>query len=285
MEPSSNSNGHQDAGRASSLHQTSVLDIVVGIDGTASNEWFVVDKANSLPGKAASNSHVFNFVVDNMAKFQNKKYHAGTDDQLTGWDVEKIVEHCQRFIASRLKVALSEKDLHGSASHHTLADAGIRLNLVGHSRGGLAAILLARKLQSFRPRPDIPVTHVHFLGLYDAVDRHIGWGADTIPNNVVFACHARRDIGISTFNRGRFVFGNTGTKYKAPTIYQSHTFRCTHSGAGGDPWGGDHPKAFSKELDRYGSGQVDIWMRERARHAGLKFKAGTATKTSMAGHS
>jgi pimeloyl-ACP methyl ester carboxylesterase len=102
-----------------------------------------------------------------------------------------------------------------------------RISLVGHSRGGLIAVLAAEEFKR----------SIHFLGLYDAVDRHMGRGAKWIPGNVLTVYHARRDPSVQS----RVYFGNTATHWDpAKTSYLWKYFRATHGGIGGDPHGGEN---------------------------------------------
>jgi pimeloyl-ACP methyl ester carboxylesterase len=131
------------------------------------------------------------------------------------------------------------------------------IDIVGHSRGGLIGILVAKKLKK-----ENPCARVHFLGLYDAVDRYLLANAGTIPDNVENVAHARRNSEVHS----RDTFGNTGTS--GGQKYVERFFWVTHSGAGGDPWGGPHPKikgkpTITKEQDEEGSRQVGAWVRSQ----------------------
>jgi hypothetical protein len=51
--------------------------------------------------------------------------------------------------------------------------------------------------------------------------------------------------------------------------YVQQFFWCTHSGMGGDPWGGDHPSQMTPQQDYENSPKVDAWIRSNAHQVGL----------------
>jgi len=106
------------------------------------------------------------------------------------------------------------------------------VNLIGHSRGGLAVIEVARRLKGIDKN-----LKVNFMGLFDAVDRYIPFDTDSIPSNVEHVYHAIRSEKVGS----RWYFGNTGTKRenKNATRYTPKIFEATHGALGGDPVGGD----------------------------------------------
>lgn len=97
--------------------------------------------------------------------------------------------------------------------------------LTGYSRGGLGVLVIAEKLRSRK----IPVKA---MMLFDAVDRHAFYDADSIPNNVEEVFHVRRHKNAGS----RESFGNCGTRYTHPTKYTEKFYLCTHGGVGGGPW-------------------------------------------------
>src|SRR5262249_8280629 len=139
-----------------------------------------------------------------------KKYFHGPNT--LGFDVGQIVADVVRFVRERLELVPEA-----------------RLNMVGHSRGGLIAILAARELK-------VPV---HFMGLYDAVDRHVGPSGTTIPGNVEIVYHAVR----SPVTKSRVGFGNCGQDYEAGVKYYQKEFVATHGSIGGDPEGAQDAEA------------------------------------------
>lgn len=105
-------------------------------------------------------------------------------------------------------------------SHQVLSTDQVKIVLVGHSRGGLVATMLARMLS--------PVVRVYFLGLYDSVGREACLDGAVIENvKIVF--HARRSPDVGS----RAMFGNTSTQHKVDH-YEERFFYTSHGGIGGD---------------------------------------------------
>ena len=104
---------------------------------------------------------------------------------------------------------------------------GTRIFLGGYSRGAAAVVEAAYLLG----KKDIPV---HALLIFDAVDRATGiQNSDTIPSNVTFCYHARRDPAAGS----REFFGNTAYNYERKwTFYQQKFFHGSHGAIGGTPW-------------------------------------------------
>jgi RHS repeat-associated protein len=207
---------------------------LAAIDGTDSKKSVLFDEKFQ-----SFNSHVRNF-YEAYSGSGGKQYWNGPN--LLGGGVSGTVDEVYQRISQALK-----------------ANPGEEINLVGHSRGGLIAILVAKKLKK-----EIPCAKVNFLGLYDAVDRYLFANAGTIPDNVEYVAHARRNPAVHS----RDSFGNTGTS--GGQEYVQQFFWVTHSGAGGDPWGGPHPKVhgkptITKKQDEEGSRQVGNWMRGQFR--------------------
>lgn len=223
------------------------------VSGTDSEKWV---------GHRDHNSSTLNFESDYTGP-GGKPYLDGPN--LLGGGVQATVEDVYNTISQALRQNPSEQ-----------------INLVGHSRGGLVAILVAKKLKA--TPPSCSGGQVHFLGLYDAVDRYLLASGSVISDNVDYVAHARRDPGVHS----RPFFGNTGTS--DGKSYNEAFFWVTHSGAGGDPWGGDHPvrlesipnttsghlpqyraiPTITEEQNQAGSAAVDAWMRNQARQNGLK---------------
>jgi hypothetical protein len=111
--------------------------------------------------------------------------------------------------------------------------------LTGYSRGGLGVLVIARMLKE----QNIPVKAIL---LFDSVDRHAGYSADVVPDNVQNVFHARRDPSA----RSRMSFGNCGTQYTHSTNYEQSFFVCTHGAMGGTPWkpgDGESPNDYIRE--------------------------------------
>jgi hypothetical protein len=99
--------------------------------------------------------------------------------------------------------------------------------LSGYSRGGAAVTYACHLLQAQK----IPV---HALMLFDAVDRTytISDSEATVPSNVTYCYHARRDPKAQS----RTSFGNCSTGVVGRVKYAEKFFFCTHGGVGGCPW-------------------------------------------------
>ena len=137
----------------------------------------------------------------------------------------------------------------------TFNTSELRVVIVGHSRGGLAATVLARMLA--------PVVKVYFLGLYDSVDRQPCLDGASVEN-VKIVYHARRSPEVGS----RWYFSNTSTRYRAEHV-EERFFNTSHGGMGGSyvingaevPWTGDSSciiRPDSKEIyTEYGPVTVD----------------------------
>ena len=132
------------------------------------------------------------------------------------------------------------------------------IDMVGHSRGGAIVIWAAWTLLHDPPMSPCGRklgANIHFMGLYDAVNMYLWVSTDRIPPNVGYVAHARRDPA----DGSRSSWGNTGTS--GGQHYTEKFFWCTHSGMGGDPWGGDHPSQMTEQQDKENSPKVDAWIR------------------------
>ena len=108
----------------------------------------------------------------------------------------------------------------GMLAHQLLSTGQVKVVIIGHSRGGLIATVLARMLS--------PLVRVYFLGLYDSVDREPCLDGTTIENvRIVF--HARRNPDVGS----RWSFGNTSTQHRVDH-YEESFFYTSHGGIGGD---------------------------------------------------
>ena len=108
-----------------------------------------------------------------------------------------------------------------------LVNADAPILLTGYSRGGLGAVVIAKRLR----KEGIPV---EAMLLFDCVDRHIAYDAAEVPDNVKFVHHVRR----SPLARSRMSFGNDATEAQDPTKtdYTESFYVCTHGAMGGTPW-------------------------------------------------
>jgi hypothetical protein len=177
--------------------------VLAAIDGTGSRTW-----------AAGGASSVRRFHDQFQANGGHKSYFHGPNNEMTGSDTENILQSMTQFVL-RSYMDLSEEEQREGRSN------GVRVFLVGHSRGGYAAIRAAAAIRH--------VTPVEFLGLYDAVDRTTGTSAEVI-RNVRHIYHARRSPRIGS----RDSFGNTGLRAQGGT-YNARMFMTSHGGVGGDP--------------------------------------------------
>ncbi|MFN7586933.1 MAG: RHS repeat-associated core domain-containing protein, partial [Planctomycetota bacterium] len=116
------------------------------------------------------------------------------------------------------------------------------INIVGHSRGGMIAIEVARALKSV----DICGRTgflVNFLGVLDPVDstptQDFPDPSEKISDNVniAVAVYGNPDLG----SRWYFNTVDGGVVDPSKTLFIPSSLLATHAAIGGDPWGGDHP--------------------------------------------
>jgi hypothetical protein len=235
--------------------------IVVGIDGTSSQEWMKKD---------GSNSHTYKFIQDFKGSTSyeiNKHWFHGTSEVVIDGQTEKIVEEALGFIMKSLKLKFPSMSInnmrpmemfdvnsckqseyynnmqrvHGNyytigstfnqlkipvrvtdaKKHQSLTINEVKIVLIGHSRGCLATTVLAKMLS--------PIVQVYFMGLYDSVDRNACFDSTTIEN-VKYVYHAMR----SDEMRSRGTFGHSSTKHASDVDYTSKSFYTSHGGVGGD---------------------------------------------------
>ena len=260
--------------------------ILAGIDGTGSREWI----------QQSGGSAVRRFVSDFDPQGGAKRYFPGPDNQATGSDSSSILSDVMNFIYASYYTAtnvrlpwegppdllFAERTRAARQIFQTIHDRVAKIVLVGHSRGGLIAIVAAAGLQP----------PVDYLGLYDAVDRVYGPDGSEI-RNVRTTYHALRDSSIGS----RPSFGNTGRR--STGRYVERHFRTSHGGIGGayepHPSGpfADYscsadferrqsptPGWLPSSPDRPGtraalcateSRTAESWMRDVARSEGLRF--------------
>ncbi|MBI3418204.1 MAG: hypothetical protein HY043_23180 [Verrucomicrobia bacterium] len=240
------------------INRIDVLGLVlVGIDGTSS-----AADVHEKPG-GYYNSHVLNFILD--YKGVDKKFYI-PGPNIMGTDLGTIVDNAFDKICKEVK-----------------RDPNQPIFLIGHSRGGAAAIEVANRLKKGGCGCK---SVVNFLGLYDAVNRSTSFNTSRIPPNVLFTAHVRRDpaagsrdgvddgfdaLGNPIPGHGgahdRLNFSNTGTS-GGQTYSEVFVFG-THSAMGGDPWGGDRPLALNEYLDSVASALADLWIRTTAISRGV----------------
>lgn len=208
---------------------------LAAIDGTDSADWRRPD---------GSNSHVHAFYRDFAVPETQKHYFDGPDtpglqvpqiaNTVLNWLLQAVgrqgpvVPHLHRepigLFTSQTRLHVAPLEARIDQRDMCIAGAGeapFVVSLVGHSRGGLIAITVARSLACHGVR-------VHFLGLYDAVDRAIQVDGERITN-VDHTVHARRHPAMNS----RSTFGNTGTESAGD--YDQRFFLTSHGGIGGSP--------------------------------------------------
>ena len=201
--------------------------ILVAIDGTSSATGYntVYETENAC---VINKSFVKQF--HDAATVSRKRFWEGPKNAATGSDSDGILEEAWRFLRDSLRYEPDSKVV-----------------LVGHSRGGHMVTSLAIKLQDYKVGDFVvrmtnpgwvntnPQQLVHFLGLYDAVDRTYSIGGDTkvVPSNVVNFAHAIRSPAVGS----RTSFGNTATHVNESNVhlqnYSARHFDATHGAIGG----------------------------------------------------
>ena len=175
------------------------MPIVVGIDGTGpvSDNSYNADFANSFVRRICPERNA-----------PDKRYSRGPITP--GGGLPQAINRSFAFI----------NDRRGRAGH-----GNDPILLTGFSRGGLGVLVVAEMLR----KEGITVTA---MLLFDAVDRHLGYNAPRVPDNVLNVFHARRSPDAGS----RESFGNCGTEWnRQKTNYTEQFFRCTHGAVGGTP--------------------------------------------------
>jgi pimeloyl-ACP methyl ester carboxylesterase len=232
--------------------------IVAGIDGTGSRSWMKPDGSNSHvyrfiqdfqygavnidrryfhgPSDDLMGRESESILQDALDFIKNRLYQLFGHNGLHGVQPLKMfdVNSCQQnayyaeqrnefnYYGTGLQnIQIPVKIDAGMLQHQVLHTDQVKIVLVGHSRGGLAATVLAKMLA--------PIVRVYFLGLYDSVDRQPCLDGATVEN-VLHVVHAMRDPDTGS----RSYFGNTSTGYSAGTRYAREYFTTSHGGIGGD---------------------------------------------------
>ncbi len=254
--------------------QASVPYIVVGIDGTASKQWRKPDGSNSSVYKFVRDFHYGTVGVDRQFFDGPSDTMRGLESEpilqhaldfvnhrlrqlfpqlvqrnvrpLSMFDVNSFHQANERARAdiaaenggyflgtstARVPVQVTTQML----SHQILSTNQVRIVIVGHSRGGLVATLLARMLS--------PVVKVYFLGLYDAVDRQPNLDGGVVEN-VKYVYHARRSAEVGS----RRYFGNTATTYHTEEPPQEKFFYSSHGGIGGSFVPGEYDRGITADV-------------------------------------
>lgn len=206
--------------------------VLVAIDGTGSKEWVFGNNAGS---------HVLNFYEDWIGPGK-KMYLDGPDGP--GFGIDWAVETGAAFICEALKENPRDP-----------------VFLVGHSRGGLVATKIAKRLDSEGCPCIAKSVPVRFVGLYDAVNMSMNSNSP-IPRSVRDVAHGRRDPVVGS----RLLWGNTATS--GGIRYRERFFKGTHSAMGGDPAHGDVSNPWSETR---ASADIDQFIRMNATSAGAQF--------------
>jgi pimeloyl-ACP methyl ester carboxylesterase len=238
--------------------QSSLPYIVVGIDGTGSRQWRRQDGSNSSVYKFVRDFHYGSVGVDRRFFDGPSDVTRGLQSEpilqqaldfvynrlrqlfpqinqrhlrpLSMFDVNACHQTNERARAdiaaenggyflgtstARVPVQVTTQML----THQPLSTNQVRIVIVGHSRGGLVATVLARMLS--------PLVKVYFLGLYDAVDRQPCLDG-MVVENVKYVFHARRHASVGS----RSYFSNTSTTYRSD-YHEEQFFYTSHGGIGG----------------------------------------------------
>ena len=139
--------------------------------------------------------------------------------------------------------------------------------LVGHSRGGMIVMNVAKMLKNGCPcdragSAIVGPIPVRFMGLYDAVSMTPNSRAEPVADNVEVVVHGLRDLGLGS----RSSWGNTGAS--GGKKYIGKTFWANHSAMGGDPAEGDVLDVVPISRNVKGSIEVDEFIRSAARRNG-----------------
>lgn len=232
--------------------------IVVGIDGTGSSAWMKPDGSNSHTHRFIKDFHYGTYGVDRMwfhgpsdtlrgmqtepilqsalqfvvrRLYQLFPHLRNGHKPLDMFDVNTCrqiqyyrqhthaTEHGVYYDTANLRQPKRAADF--AQGRQPLSVNDVRVVIVGHSRGGLAATVLAKMLS--------PIVKVYFLGLYDAVDRQPCLDG-MVVENVHAVYHARRKADMNS----RSYFSNTSVQYKTDKEPQEGFFYTTHGGIGGD---------------------------------------------------
>ena len=183
-----------------------MIDIVIAIDGTLSWEY--------------NRNFVKDFCDQSNVPWGQKIYFEGPN--LSGSRCDEIANRAWHWLMGVFR----NRQLDIRNKNHM---NGVRIFLVGHSRGGHIVIQLASRLKG--------ILKIEFIGLFDAVDRDmkLGGGTGTI-RNCKTAYHALR----SPIMGSRNLFGNVGLSNEDGHYYEKF-FMTSHGALGGNI---DAPKSL-----------------------------------------
>jgi RHS repeat-associated protein len=226
-------------------------------------------------------SHVKNFVNDSKEAMDNKDYLPGPASDSVGVQEEvfRICKEGLEFLTKRWNASTDKT-----------------IDLVGHSRGGMIAIEIARWLEVYGLKNDktgkfeknIPV---RFLGLYDPVDMTSVdlwgnlvanlFGSGLLPDGIRGGAWSEKissNVSVAyvvyggsndSHDRSRPLFNRVdgGADDPKKTKLEKSTIVATHSALGGAPGAGDTPRGFSQENDNSGAERADRFIRSGASYA------------------
>jgi RHS repeat-associated protein len=256
--------------------------ILLGIDGTWSEYWLEQGQFGTMVNgvvvarlaKTGTNrwlSHVRNFV--NEYQETEKKYLHGPRKGKTAGDLDAIIQTGYDWVCAQYKTA--------TASNGKKKE----IDLVGHSRGGVAVMEVARKLE--KDACGLKTSsgksckiNVRFVGLYDPVVGHPRYAvkftySTTRPSNI----KTLRIAGAGSFPGGLKISRSAWTRVNyGATATELKSFAATHGGLGGAPTydteeygvkgvplsGGSMPDGYTDAADIAGSIEADQWIRSQA---------------------
>lgn len=192
--------------------------ILLAIDGTGSALW---------RDPSGQNSHVYRFYRDAHTPYC--LYLDGPDT--IGFDMSNIIETGTKWILNQISQLATRKIARPDE---------VKIDLVGHSRGGVAVIKIANNLnnlaayeartnfQTLQLLKGLPLSFkVNFLGLYDAVSRSADTFFDAGNLDVKHIFHARR-ANRAFFSSSHPLFGGVSTR-------NQQEYDTSHGGIGGAP--------------------------------------------------
>ncbi len=226
--------------------------MLLAIDGTGPEIFYSNQNDDVKYGFDNHNSHVAR--MHNESSEQNKVYFRGPTT--VGGDLIRIVDGAMEWLTTKNKAFPKDNKLY----------------LVGHSRGGLGVLEVARRLKLMSDQklavdqfiakshnnlytakkasivgtpldlPDVTNFQVIWVALFDCVDRDPFLDAGAVPANVKYCFHALRNPGVGS--RGQFGNDATYAADATKTTLRKKYFWGTHAAIGGTPWTGDHPQQF-----------------------------------------
>eukprot|EP00485_Elphidium_margaritaceum_P014389 CAMPEP_0202727372 /NCGR_PEP_ID=MMETSP1385-20130828/185090_1 /ASSEMBLY_ACC=CAM_ASM_000861 /TAXON_ID=933848 /ORGANISM="Elphidium margaritaceum" /LENGTH=349 /DNA_ID=CAMNT_0049393611 /DNA_START=20 /DNA_END=1069 /DNA_ORIENTATION=- len=284
--------------------------ILVAIDGTGSKGFFESARlvSDGESGRATRKyrshvginhnqkwiwkSHVANFWEDYQGESHYFYGPTASEMIIAGNEVADIFNQAKHricdFVHKHFQGANASEELRETTIH---GEFGI--DIIGFSRGGFAAMELARKLE-FEGCGDIRPVFVRWLGLYDPVQRDIDWGDwfgdnydnEYIGNNVLAVSVAERSEEIHSRHYFGYAVKGFDDPFGYPIYRDVKRFDASHAGVGGAPGCGDccdDPaiwdfdallcgSTYSVKLDKVNAVKIDRWMRKHAEEVNVPIK-------------